>query len=198
MSLVTRVGVETYCMEIFVRKYQEKDDRGLREMMAEHIKTDKVWPPPDARGKDMAWWLGEKCDGGRWVATTPEGKVVGHVGVHMVKDERVFTLVAKRVGGWTGEMSEIVRGVVHPDYRNSEVARHLTAQAMGWVISCGLLPVATAFSDRTGAIALMETHGWVQAGFWQSKKHQHLKVLVYAPDAKVVTRVLQNRKTKWD
>lgn len=84
-------------------------------------------------------------ESGLWLAETPEGRVVGMVGVRAKGDH----------------VAELCRLRVHPEFRNRGIGTALIRHALGHCRERSMLKVVLdSFVERTAAIALFEKFGF--------------------------------------
>jgi GNAT superfamily N-acetyltransferase len=176
-----------------VRPWRDGDDPAFAALVAAHLADDAGWPPPSRRTGDLAAWFAAPCDLARLVAVTGRpvgGGIVGHVGVHHVADPGAVAVWRAAIHP-DGDYAEIVRGLVHPDWRGSGVVGALTGAAVDWAVAGGRIPVATALSDRRRAVGMLARYGWRSVARQPSATRPELDLVWYAPPPAVVARALR-------
>ncbi len=165
-----------------LREWQPTDDPMLREVMQAHVTLDPGWPPSYARDGDLAAWLGQAADQGRWVALDSAAQIVGHGGLGSVKPAPYRDSLLNALDCDPEDLVEICRVVVHPQMRGYGLAGELTRVALRAAIESGRFPVSNVLSNRGSWLDMMLATGWREIGRIRSQVSDSEIVSMLPPD----------------
>ena len=174
------------------REWLPADDPMLRDMMQAHVALDPGWPPAYARDEDLAEWLGQAADQGRWVALDSGKRIVGHGGLGSVKAAPYRKVLMGALDCAAADLVEICRIVVHPEMRSYGLAGELTRVALRAAIESGRFPVSNVLSNRGGWLDMMLATGWREVGRMRSSVSDS-EIVSMLPPERFVTAVRGHR-----
>lgn len=104
---------------------------------------------------------GQALDG--WVATS-DGRVVGHVALHVRSTPGVIALAASQLGVEASRCGVVARLLVDPELRRTGLGRALLDHATSECRQRQLVPILDVVDGTDPAIALYERAGWRRLG----------------------------------
>ena len=168
--------------EYVARAYRKSDDADLQAILDEQMSRDSTWPSPWVRDwGNIAQWLKEETDLGRWIAMDKNSTVLAHVGLQAIRGEADSEKWTNLLGYDSIRIGKIGKLIVHPDFRREGLSLLVTRCCVRQTVERGLIPVATAYKESKASIEMMTRVGWTIVGSNRTRRSKRLIVNLIPP-----------------